>query len=98
MSEHIGFCKEAMGPGAWTAARKAFKASARTVPKAGPKIQKAKPPGSMKKKLLGAGALLGVGAVGGGVAVGAAQTQAPMPPGSLAREKRRTMTDRFGNY
>jgi len=96
--EHDGFLKAAMGggPGAWTAARKAFKASARTVPAAGKPVTKAKSPMLRAGTLLTAGAA--VGAAAGVAGASAAHKQAPMAPGSLAREKRRQQADRHGNY
>jgi hypothetical protein len=49
-------------------------------------------------KNLGRAALVGGGAVGGALGMKALKGQQPMAPGALAREKRKTMMDRYGSY
>jgi len=89
VAEHLGFVKQSY-TGLYMAARRAYNAG-----KAAPKAPKGF---GIKGKLLGAGALVGAGAVAGGIGVAKVNKQPPMEPGSMEREKRRHMADRFGNY
>lgn len=98
--EYIGFMKEATPMPLAQLGSRAI-AKARTVATTGAKLVKSKAPSRWGRAALIGGAAAGIGAAGAVAGLNTAkalQRQEPLAPGSLEKEKRRYLADRFGNY